>query len=76
MNRAVDISAVIDQKVETNMANVTQGPAGHKGAALRASLAKKNLKLPVLGNGDDSANRDYMKSFSSNTMPCSGKSMA
>jgi LmbE family N-acetylglucosaminyl deacetylase len=63
VNRAVDISAVIDQKVETNMANVTQGPAGHTGAALRASLAKKNLKLPVLGDSDDSANRAYIKTF-------------
>ncbi len=63
VNRAVDISSVIDQKVETNIANVTQGPAGSNGAELRASLAKKNLKLPVLGDSDDSANRAYIKNF-------------
>lgn len=63
VNRAVDISSVMDQKVETNMANVTQGPAGHNGAELRASLAKKNLRLPVLGDSDDSANRAYIKNM-------------
>jgi LmbE family N-acetylglucosaminyl deacetylase len=61
VNRAVDISSVMDQKVDTNMANVTQGPAGNSGAALRASLAKKNLRLPLLGNDDDTANRAYIK---------------
>ncbi len=49
VNRAVDISSTIDQKVETNVANVTQGPAGVNGAALRARLAKQNLRLPLLG---------------------------
>jgi hypothetical protein len=61
VNRAVDISSVIDQKVETNMANVTQGPAGANGAAVRARLAKQNLRLPLLGNDDDTANRAYIK---------------
>ena len=61
VNRAVDISSVMDQKVETNMANVTQGPAGQSGAALRARLAKQNLRLPLLGNDDVTANRAYIK---------------
>ena len=61
VNRAVDISSVIDQKLETNMANVTQGPAGANGAALRVRLAKRNLRLPLLGNDDDTANRAYIK---------------
>jgi LmbE family N-acetylglucosaminyl deacetylase len=61
MNRAVDISSVIDQKVATNVANVTQGPAGESGAALRASLAKQNLQLPMLGKDDATANREYVK---------------
>lgn len=61
VNRVVDISSTIDQKVDTNVANVTQGPAGTNGAALRARLAKQNLRLPLLGNDDDTANRAYVK---------------
>jgi LmbE family N-acetylglucosaminyl deacetylase len=61
MNRVVDISSTMDQKVDTNVANVTQGPAGENGAALRARLAKQNLRLPMLGNDDATANREYVK---------------
>ena len=61
MNRVVDISSVMDKKVETNVANVTQGPAGQNGAELRASLARKNLRLPFLGNDDKTANHEYVK---------------
>jgi LmbE family N-acetylglucosaminyl deacetylase len=63
VNRIVDISSVMDAKVDTNVANVTQGPAGENGAALRAQLAKKNLRLPVLGDNDQTANRAYIKNF-------------
>jgi LmbE family N-acetylglucosaminyl deacetylase len=61
VNRVVDISAVMDEKVDTNVLNVTQGPAGETGAALRASLAKRNLRLPLLGSDDATANRQYIK---------------
>jgi LmbE family N-acetylglucosaminyl deacetylase len=61
VNRVVDISSVMDDKVETNILNVTQGPAGESGAALRASLARRNLRLPLLGNDDATANRAYVK---------------
>jgi LmbE family N-acetylglucosaminyl deacetylase len=61
VNRVVDISSVIDDKVETNVLNVTQGPAGENGAALRASLRKQNLRLPMLGENDETANRAYIK---------------
>ena len=40
VNRVVDISAFMDQKVFANMANVTQGPAGNTGAQLRQRLAE------------------------------------
>jgi LmbE family N-acetylglucosaminyl deacetylase len=63
VNRVVDISSVIDRKVETNLANVTQGPAGEQGAALRRKLAAENLRLPVLGDDDATANRAYIKHF-------------
>jgi LmbE family N-acetylglucosaminyl deacetylase len=63
INRVVDISASIDQKVESNRVNVTQGPAGENGAMLRARLAARKLRLPILGTDDDSANRQYIKQF-------------
>jgi LmbE family N-acetylglucosaminyl deacetylase len=61
VNRVVDISAVFDHKAEANAANVTQGPAGANGAALRKRLAEQKLRLPMLGNDDATANREYIK---------------
>jgi LmbE family N-acetylglucosaminyl deacetylase len=61
VNRVVDIGATIDQKVEANLANVTQGPAGVNGGRLRARLAAQKRRLPVLGNDDATANRQYIK---------------
>jgi LmbE family N-acetylglucosaminyl deacetylase len=61
VNRVVDISAVIDRKVAANRANVAQGPAGDRGAALRKRLAEEGLTLPVLGSDDEAANRNYIR---------------
>src|SRR5262249_49356472 len=58
-----DISAFVDKKVEANRANQAKGPAGRHGSRLRAELAKKNLRLPVLGTDDESADRNYIKEF-------------
>jgi len=63
VNRVVDISGFIDQKVYANIANVTQGPAGDTGARLRHRLAGQGKRLPLLGNDDDTANRQYTKHF-------------
>jgi len=63
VNRVVDIGTYIDQKVWVNMANVTQGPAGSQGAVLRRALAEKGRKLPLLGDSDETANRQYTKTF-------------
>jgi len=63
VNRVVDISAFIDQKVHVNLANVTQGPSGNTGARLRRRLAQQGKKLPLLGNDDNTANREYTKQF-------------
>lgn len=63
VNRVVDISAYIDRKVEANVANVTQGPAGKTGSELRARLAAQGRKLPLLGDNDDTADREYIKHF-------------
>jgi len=63
VNRVVDISGYIDQKVWVNLANVTQGPAGDSGARLRKRLQDQGRRLPILGNDDDTANRQYAKHF-------------
>lgn len=63
VNRVVDVSPFIDQKVFANLANVTQGPAGNTGAELRRRLAAQGRRLPLLGDNDDAANRQYTKHF-------------
>ena len=61
VNRIVDISSVIDTKVAANLANRAQGPAGETGAKLRARLAAEGKRLPMLGDDDVTANREYIK---------------
>ena len=61
VNRVVDISATIDRKVECNLVNVAQGPAGRNGSRLRARLADQGRRLPVLGDGDETADRNFIK---------------
>jgi LmbE family N-acetylglucosaminyl deacetylase len=63
ITRVVDISHVIDKKVEANRANVAKGPAGTNGSRLRTELARRNLKLPLLGEDDLTADRNYIKEF-------------
>jgi LmbE family N-acetylglucosaminyl deacetylase len=63
VNRVVDIKDYIDQKVWVNMANVTQGPAGDTGARLRQRLAAQGKRLPLLGDDDETANRQNTKYF-------------
>jgi LmbE family N-acetylglucosaminyl deacetylase len=63
VNRVVDIGDYMDGKVNANLANVTQGPAGNNGAKLRARLAAQGKRLPILGTDDETANRQYTKYF-------------
>jgi LmbE family N-acetylglucosaminyl deacetylase len=63
VNRIVDISDFMDQKVVVNIANVTQGPSGNTGSLLRKRLAAQGKRLPLLGNDDDTANKQYTKQF-------------
>jgi LmbE family N-acetylglucosaminyl deacetylase len=63
VNRIVDITPCIDKKVEANLANKTQGGGGENGARLKSRLAARKLRLPILGNDDDTANRQYIKHF-------------
>lgn len=63
VNRVVDISKFIDKKVEANLVNRNQGLGVGSGAQLRKMLADKGMKLPLLGNDDDTANFNYVKEF-------------
>ncbi len=63
ITRVVDISAFVADKVEANRANQAKGPGGHHGSRLRAELAKKHQRLPLLGDDDATADRNYIKEF-------------
>src|ERR1017187_8394505 len=56
--RVVDISKQIDKRVDAIRANVAKGPGGHSGSRLRAELAKRNQRLPLLGDDDVTADRN------------------
>jgi LmbE family N-acetylglucosaminyl deacetylase len=63
ITRVVDVSGVIDQVIDCNRANRAKGPAGNHGSLLRADLARKGQMLPLLGNDDLTADRNYIKEF-------------
>jgi len=63
ITRIVDISKQIEKKIDANRANVAKGPAGHLGSRLRAELAKRNQHLPLLGDDDLTADRNYIREF-------------
>ncbi len=63
VNRIVDITGTIEKKIDANLVNVTQGPAGEAGAALKKKLESEGKYLPLLGNTNTEANRNYIKHF-------------
>jgi LmbE family N-acetylglucosaminyl deacetylase len=63
VNRVVDISSTFERKVDVLLTNKAQGPAGETGARLRASLAARKQRLALLGDNDETANREYIKQF-------------
>jgi LmbE family N-acetylglucosaminyl deacetylase len=63
VNRAVDITGFMDRKIAINILNAAQGPAGQNGAQLRRRLTEQGLRLAVLGNDDETANREYTRQF-------------
>jgi LmbE family N-acetylglucosaminyl deacetylase len=64
ITRVVDISKQIDKRVDAIRANVAKGPGGHSGSRLRAELAAHNQRLPMLGDDDLTADRNYIREFS------------
>jgi len=63
VNRVVDISSTVEKKIDLLIENKAQGPAGERGALLRARLAARGQKLALLGDSDDAANRAYIRQF-------------
>ena len=63
VNRVVDTSHVIEQKISINILNAAQGPAGQMGAQLRRRLTEQGMRVPLLGSDDAPANREYTRQF-------------
>jgi LmbE family N-acetylglucosaminyl deacetylase len=63
ITRVVDISGTVESKIDANIANVAKGPGGHHGSRLRAELAKEGKRLPLLGEDDRTADRNYIREF-------------
>jgi LmbE family N-acetylglucosaminyl deacetylase len=63
INRIVDVSGVVEQIIDANRANKAKGPAGNHGSRLRAELARRGQKLPLLGDDDVTADRNYIREF-------------
>ncbi|NND33040.1 MAG: PIG-L family deacetylase [Saprospiraceae bacterium] len=61
VNRIVDISQHIEAKIDTNLVNVTQGPAGNTGAQVFRQLKSEGKHLDLLGNNETEAKRNYIK---------------
>lgn len=63
ITRVVDISKQVEKKIDAIRANVAKGPGGHAGSRLRAELASRNQRLPLLGDDDVTADRNYIREF-------------
>ena len=63
VNRVVDVGPWVERKIDVNLENVAQGPAGANGQRLRARLAAEGRTLPLLGGDDRTANREYIRQF-------------
>ncbi len=61
-NRVVDISSTIEQKIQAIAECKSQG-GGNRGSLLRARLARQGKRLPILGNDDETADREYVRHF-------------
>ncbi len=63
VNRIVDITDTLENKIDANVVGVSQGPSGENGSLLRKKLEKEGKFLPILGKTDAEANRNYIKHF-------------
>jgi|GEM_PF-238689 len=63
VNRVVDIAPTLERKIDVNLENIAQGPAGVNGSRLRQRLEREGRRLPLLGSTDAEANRNYIREF-------------
>ena len=61
-NRVIDIGPHIDKKIASLVECRSQG-GGNFGSLLRARLASEGKRLPLLGNDDRTADREYVRQF-------------
>lgn len=61
-NRVVDIGRHIEKKIDAIVECRSQG-GGNLGSQLRARLAREGKRLPLLGNDDRTADREYVRQF-------------
>lgn len=61
-NRIVDIGSHIEKKIDSIAECRSQGGGNH-GSLLRAKLAAQGKRLPILGNDDRTADREYIRHF-------------
>jgi len=61
-NRVVDIGSTIERKIAAIVECKSQG-GGDDGSRLRAKLSSEGKRLPLLGNDDATANREYVRQF-------------
>ena len=57
------VTGVVEQIIDANRANRAKGPAGNHGSRLRAELARTGQRLPLLGDDDVAADRNYIREF-------------
>lgn len=63
VNRVVDIASTVEMKIDANLVNIAQGPAGVNGSLLKKSLAGQGKRLPLFDGDDQRANREYIRQF-------------
>lgn len=63
VNRVIDISSTVEKKIDVNLVNVAQAPAGVNGSMLRKKLASQGQHLPLLDGDELRANREYIREF-------------
>ena len=61
-NLVVDVSAHIEKKLDAIRECKSQG-GGNRGSILRAKLAADGKRLPILGDSDAAADREYARQF-------------
>ncbi|MBT5874054.1 MAG: PIG-L family deacetylase [Candidatus Latescibacteria bacterium] len=62
-NRVIDVAPYIEKKIEAMSVNKSQGPGGANGSRLRDRLASNGLRLPALGDNNETADREYIRLF-------------